>query len=1127
MAINDNNLQETFSKENKTDSKESDQTLQQELQLKSRTLKEASVTELISFSKFTIIGVIIFFIGLFIQFLIQNPALPIPDPVRSRFVTAVMGITLLILFGGLVIDVLSWREYTEWGALGAIITYIGVVLIFITFPLNIFWYGDEAEFIYIIMIIGGVITMIIGFTTRATELDQKIVDQFFIFKEWVKAGGIRQSLSALGQLIGTVVRGFFRYIWLGIKELGTRIRRFGGWITRSTRFVLERIWIFLTRTFPNLLTRSLIGLWNNLHWFGLIAVILYLIMIDIPIPNADPLVLKAELMIIIVFFFCLGVLYPQRDRVVIIAKTMRNTVLSGLISAYSMLSGTKIKADQSVFCSRCLRGVERREFVSLMEIKGMIDPPCPFCGFNSWIGSENVSIPIDKLKQMEKHEIPTAQTVVKDTPPSEIVVAVCDEKAMKKGRFPDYQSYQRAQNLGVQTYSELEYLDRLGAPDLVTADKIKQSGFSHIETFQKALAVGASNISELRLVEELQVPDLVTAKAIQQGRFPDYQSYRRAQDLGVKDYSDLQYIDGFGAPDTETADKIRKSGFPDYKSYQQAQNLGARTYSELQFITKKNGITSTDVETGTQALAMEEPKEVKPSKPIVRRTDIEIQPVSKIVQEAEISPIPGEQIIGEEAFRFTKDRESLKQAIEIFDGIFSDQTLEPKRSQELLFWNKKKSWFSTQRKRFLRGNLSTGMFYDKMKSLNEDLRSTFRIPEERFQTIKPQEPVVIDKKVSDLLKEILKLSERFTATNKEVDEWYDWFTSQTDQYLKSQIDDEIFIKMLKRSQEFYLGIDSEKMPLEELRDYEVILTIIHTVQKMIISSWGHQIVSSTSREQINDVGTQSAQEAVETVVVEKTVPDLRKVVTKEKISLQKVVGNFDSIFADDSLVREENREKWDRYMKEYYQLRARFLDFGEISGATFCSHLGKVREAFITEMGISSEKIFDFKDIEIDYAVKAKIQTEKQLSLPTVKKFTAEEKGKIPATAKEKVLMKQVIECLNTIFSDDAQKKVVLKPAIECLDTIFSDDSMITHLDFQNWNEYKKEYYHKRARHLDYGEISEISFYSYLKKLREAFITEMGEEEKERPDKQCSSCGVSIYPEASQYCSQCGTKLTD
>ncbi|MHA2246577.1 MAG: hypothetical protein ACXADY_16665 [Candidatus Hodarchaeales archaeon] len=1224
MAVDDNNLKGKKYKEHIADSKEIKFELQQEIPKPiSKTLKEASVAELISFSKFTIIGVVIFFIGLFIQFLIQN-VLPINIDDQSRWALAIMGITLLILFSGLVIDVLNWRDYTEWGALGAIISYFGVVLIFSTFLFNIFWYGDDASFIYIIIIIIGVITMIIGFTTRATELDQKIVDQFFIFKEWVKAGGIRQAFSALKQLIGTILGGFIRYISLGIKELGTRIRKFGGWIKRSMKFVLGHILIFFTKTFPNVLKRSLIGFWNNLHWFGLIVVIIYLIMVDIPVPNADQeIIIKAELIVIISFFFCLGVLYPQRDRVVIIAKNIRSTVLSGVISAYSMLSGTKLKADDAIFCSRCLRGVENREFESLKEIKGTMNPPCPFCGFNSWV-TIDTKLPADILprevqvsKSLADIEVTPVQTTkigapatqeillmekTREVQPSKITLPSIDvemktaqeivtaeispkvegspqiiqktetsfsiiyKKAVKKGKFPDYQSYKRAQDLGARNYSELEYIDRLGAPDFETAGKIRKGGFSHFQTFQKALAVGASKVLELRLVEELNAPDLVTATKVQKSSFPNYPSYQRAQDLGASNYSELKFIDQLQAPNYETAEKMKRGKFPDYSSFKRAQDLGALNYSELKDLDRfqapdvesakkirkgrfpdfqafqkaqKVGASSfyeyqlikelqaPDYETAKKMKRGKFPdyssykraqdlgasnhseleeadhyqapdyetvkkirkggfpdfqafqkaqkvgassfyeyqsveipeltdQKVKPSKPVVvlkeaelAQEELEIRDELKtlckpssfvgrivyllkqlekrstlspktievvknfryhqddviraIVKRIEVKPahqaetevkttlvdhkaidteinilefrekaVKLSQNIDEIAWHIEWQNWFLRQTEQYQKAQISEATyknmlrkyqnqflerethkmqLHEKQSHDelrtlidailtgktkLIFDRAPKAQISTQerqrndlevldklvdqkamitdvnifkirekvlelaqrfaapyhkewndwlirqtdryekrymneevyrnmlrryQKQYLLRLFTDKMKFDEMKALDEvrtivdaalvehirltmykpqkDLMSPQKKPMDEMQFIDDvtiqtdQKPVIVEKKTPDLLKDLLKLSQRFAAENKEVQEWYDWFTYQTDQYLNSQIDDHIFRNMLNRSQEFYLGIDSEKMQLDELRTYEEILTIIHAAKKMI------------------------------------------------------------------------------------------------------------------------------------------------------------------------------------------------------------------------------------------------------------------------------------------------------
>jgi len=402
VTIDDNKIRIKSLKEDLADTRASTNGLRHKKELKPKTLKEASVSELISFSRFTLIGIVLFLFTVFIGIFLQM----VEFPYYVRISTGILGFSILVLLLGLVIDVLRWREFTEWGALGAFISYIGLFLMFV--PLILYAIVppefEVADFFYIISFGSGVIILIIGFTSHATELDRKIENLLFLMKQWLTTFDFRQFFRTLGQLVLTIVGGFFRYLWKGIKELGIRIKKFFSWFYQSTKFILYSSWVFLTRTFPQMLKRSVIGLWNNLHWIGLFAVFIYLIMVpDLPIPNTDPIFIKVEMVIIICFFFSLGVLYPQRDRVIHIAGSMRTTLLAGVISAYSMLSGTQIKAKESVFCSRCLRGVEKREFKSLKKIKETMNPPCPFCGFNSWIGFEQKPTSMDTITREEEY----------------------------------------------------------------------------------------------------------------------------------------------------------------------------------------------------------------------------------------------------------------------------------------------------------------------------------------------------------------------------------------------------------------------------------------------------------------------------------------------------------------------------------------------------------------------------------------------------------------------------------------------------------------------------------------------------------------------------------------------------
>jgi hypothetical protein len=92
-----------------------------------------------------------------------------------------------------------------------------------------------------------------------------------------------------------------------------------------------------------------------------------------------------ELLIIVCFFFILGILFSNSTQVVKAVSTTRTVILKGVLSAYSMLTGAKIKKEESLFCSRCLRGVHQIEFAELQHVENTDNPLCPFCGYENWI----------------------------------------------------------------------------------------------------------------------------------------------------------------------------------------------------------------------------------------------------------------------------------------------------------------------------------------------------------------------------------------------------------------------------------------------------------------------------------------------------------------------------------------------------------------------------------------------------------------------------------------------------------------------------------------------------------------------------------------------------------------------
>ncbi|MFX1283627.1 MAG: hypothetical protein ACFFB5_08230 [Promethearchaeota archaeon] len=1380
-----------------------------EVKKERKTFKKASFSEIVSFSKLTLIGTSLFVLAILAT---VSLGLARQELAGGKYAIALFGVTGLILFFGIVLDVLRWRDYSEWGALGAIIAYLGVFIMFL--PLLIFPFIDlEFELLFIIELIGGIIT-IIGFTSHRTDLDDKIVNLFTILWYRVRNFEYVAFFSTLWQLIKTTVGGFFRYLGRGLKNLPARVKKFLSMVFGSIVNILETSLIVIGQT----LKKSFYGVWNNLHWIGLIAVIAIIALIDLPIPDVDPVLIKLEILIIIAFFFFLGVIYPYKERIAKITTNTRNFVLQKTISAYSMLSGTKIKHNEAIFCSRCLRGVEKREFESLMEIKGMVDPPCPFCGFNSWVGIEGKPTYVGKLAQEEELaiEVKEPKTPTKDLDVA--TVSIIEEKAIKEGKFPDYKSYQRAQDVGVRTFSELEFIERLGAPDRETADKIKKGGFAHYITFQKALGVGASNVLEFHLVDDLHAPDLETAIRVQKSNFPDYPSYTRAQDLGAPNYSELKFIDQLQAPNYEIAQKMKRGKFPDYSSFKRGQDLGALNYSELQDLDR---FQAPDIDTVMKIrkgrfpsfLAFQKAQEVgassfseyqlvqdlqAPNLEIAQKMkrgkfpdyssytraqdlgasnyseleeidhyqapDFEIvmkirkggfpdfQTYQKALEAGafsfyeyqsiessefieskpfdEISPPQKSIIIGKETskllekmlevsqrlansnkqiyewhrsllgritryrqgkidlgtfermlrysgesllkiniedmqpdevleyeeintflydllktihqqkerllpekerrrkIRKTPRRESkvakrpswdttLKETVlevqvtpEITDmeSIISklqekvlklNQTLKTPHHQE---WN---NWFFRQTDRYQNAEINAGRYEEMLKRYQKQYLLDFhelQVDEMRVLdeiralidailtryikpiTESPQEGVVVEKTVYELLKEVLKVNQTLVTADKEISEWRTWFVEQIDLYLNSNLSEGIFQSMLNRSQKFLQGFDTKKLQDDEKQALEKTLAFISSIIK-------------------------------------------KPKITKEKIPLTKVVERIDTLFANESIVSNEKRKRWEEHKKEYYRQRALHLDYGETSQRSFFSYLIKLREFLVTEIGTPSENLFELEDVDIDYAIEAKeslrktkksvpdSQTEPSAVIeelfPDEDKKTEDEKQ---TTTKDKIVLKdakldqeelKIINELKTLkhsyvgrinyllnqlekrhtlspktievvknfrdHQDDAiramVKRIETRPAqqviddvtilkkvkiplikvIERFDTIFADKSIVTKEKHEKWEEYKKEYYRKRALHLDYGEISEESFYSYLKKLREVFIIEMGvspeklfelditdneilvpsEEDKERLGKRCPSCGKDIVPEKSRFCYHCGTKLDE
>ncbi|MHA2175096.1 MAG: zinc ribbon domain-containing protein [Candidatus Hodarchaeales archaeon] len=274
----------------------------------------------------------------------------------------------------LVIDILRGRNYAEWSALGAIICYLGILLIFIPLIFYVL-FSDLPDFWIIISELVGISFLIIGVTLRWTEYDEKLVNLIVMAIAYWKNYQKREAIKTVFRAIGAFIGGLIRSIGSGIAHFPRRFTTFLGMIGRTLvvygRASIDQLKKAVTGIFKNF--------WNYLHWIGLLAILVYLWLTGLSSYQ------NIELLIIVSFFFVLGILFSNSEQVMKAVSDTRNIILKGAISAYSMLTGAKIKKEESVFCSRCLRGVHQVEFAELQHVEDTDNPLCPFCGYENWV----------------------------------------------------------------------------------------------------------------------------------------------------------------------------------------------------------------------------------------------------------------------------------------------------------------------------------------------------------------------------------------------------------------------------------------------------------------------------------------------------------------------------------------------------------------------------------------------------------------------------------------------------------------------------------------------------------------------------------------------------------------------
>jgi len=343
--------------------------VKKEPERKSIRERQLEWSDIVSFGWLTILGSIIFVIVLILITL------------GGKFFGTNISIGLLVfafllLLAGIMFDVLRWKNF-DFSALGAIIAYIGIVMIFCV-PIAYTFSIEPPESFWFFWIIFAIFFVVGGAGARWSEYDTKIVDMTTMaigyWNNYQKRAAIRKFIL----LLFIFLKGLATSIVGGIIHFPGRFRTFLGRLFHSLKlYIQSNIGLII-----DALNRILHSTWKNIHWFGLLAIFGYILNSRF-LPSE--FYRNTKLIIIILFFFFLGILTSRSEKVVGVINSSRTIILKGAISAYSMLTGTRIKKEESIFCSRCLRGVHKIEFVELQHVQDRENPLCPYCGHENWV----------------------------------------------------------------------------------------------------------------------------------------------------------------------------------------------------------------------------------------------------------------------------------------------------------------------------------------------------------------------------------------------------------------------------------------------------------------------------------------------------------------------------------------------------------------------------------------------------------------------------------------------------------------------------------------------------------------------------------------------------------------------
>jgi hypothetical protein len=307
------------------------------------------------------------------------------DDILFRLIVGLLIIELLVFALGLVIDRLS--EGFELWAFGAIITYVGTIVLFS--PLWIWIITNVVDpTVSVILIIAGVLIMFLGYFTEAYDLNERIAKALMDLLRAIRSYNYREGARALFRLIKQVFWGFLAYLKRVRNTLANFFRRTGSFIKR----LLKEVWSFL-RAIPSTIYHFIMktARWiiSNIHGIGVFAgTIVFIVSLLGPLDPFTGIII----LLFSVTFFLIKAAYPRKEQLIRIAVTVRDRVWE---TSYQINYRVRTIAEnrRRINCPSCQREIPlgarecdfcekeiKRCMICKLPIKDEQEPSeCPFC----------------------------------------------------------------------------------------------------------------------------------------------------------------------------------------------------------------------------------------------------------------------------------------------------------------------------------------------------------------------------------------------------------------------------------------------------------------------------------------------------------------------------------------------------------------------------------------------------------------------------------------------------------------------------------------------------------------------------------------------------------------------------